>query len=130
MDVERPMQVEREVVLPVSPHVAWEAITDDAELSEWFAADAALDPRPGGSGRFVDDDGTVRHAVVEAVEPERHLRFVWWPEGGTSGPTSVDFELVEVGAGTRLTVIEAPAPSTAWPATLARLQGRCSLVGV
>ena len=120
------MQVEREVVLPVSRDVAWEALTDDQELSEWFAADAELDARPGGSGRFVDDDGTVRHAVVETVDPERLLRFVWWPEDGGTGPTSVEFELVEVGAGTRLTVIEAPIASTAWPATLARLQARCS----
>jgi len=130
MQVERPMQVEREVVLPVPPDVAWEAITDGAELSEWFAADAELDPRPGGAGRFVDDDGSVRRAFVETVEPERHLRFVWWPEDGGTGPTSVEFELVEVGAGTRLTVIEAPIASTAWPATLARLQARCALVAV
>ena len=126
MQVERPMQVEREVVLPVPPDVAWEAITDDDELSEWFAADVELDPRPGGAGRFVDDDGSVRRAIVETVDPERHLRFVWWPEDGAAAPTSVDFELVEVGAGTRLTVIEAPIASTAWPTTLARLRARCS----
>ena len=120
------MHVEREVVLPVTPDVAWEAITEDHELSEWFAAEAELDPRPGGAGRFVDDDGTVRRAVVETVDPQRRLRFVWWPEDGGGAPSSVDLELFEVETGTRLVVVEAPVASTAWPAAFARLQARCS----
>jgi uncharacterized protein YndB with AHSA1/START domain len=124
------MQVEREVVLPAPADVVWQAITDDAELSDWFGADVELDARPGGEGRFVGDDGDVRKAVVEAVEPERRLRFVWWPEDGGSGPTSVELELFEVGDGgattTRLVVVEAPiADAGRWPAAFARLQARC-----
>src|SRR5688572_18737378 len=70
------MQVEREVVLPAPADVVWQAITDAEELSAWFGADVELDPRPGGAARFVGDEGEVRRAVVETVEPERHLRFV------------------------------------------------------
>lgn len=120
------MQVEREVVLPASAAVVWEAITDEAELSEWFGADVELDPTPGGHGRFVDDDGSVRRAVVEAVEPERRLRFVWWPEDGSGGPSSVELELTDVGAGTRLVVIEAPVAAAGWGQALGRLHARCS----
>ena len=123
------MQVEREVVLPAPADVVWQAITDAEELSGWFGADVELDPRPGGAARFVGDEGEVRRAVVETVEEERHLRFVWWPEDGTAAPTSVDFELWEAdGGSTRLVVIEAPVASTAWPVTLARLQARCSIL--
>src|SRR5688572_22431511 len=64
------MQVEREVVLPVPADVVWQAITDGEELSGWFGADVELDPRPGGAARFVGDEGDVRRAVVERVEPE------------------------------------------------------------
>src|SRR5688500_8353666 len=71
-------RVEREVVLPAPADVVWQAITDAEELSGWFGAEVELDPRPGGAARFVVDGGDVRRAVVEAVEPERHLRFVWW----------------------------------------------------
>ena len=124
------MQVEREVVLPAPADVVWQAITDDGELSAWFGADVELDPQPGGEGRFVGDDGDVRRAVVEAVEPERRLRFVWWPEDGGSAPTSVDFELAPAdddASATRLVVIEAPVAAADWPAAFARLQARCSL---
>ena len=122
------LRVEREVVLPAPADVVWEALTDAEELSGWFGAEVELDPRPGGAGRFTGEDGDVRRAVVETVEPERHLRFVWWPENGTAAPTSVDFELSETddAGATRLVVIEAPVASAAWPVTLARLQARCS----
>jgi uncharacterized protein YndB with AHSA1/START domain len=124
------MHVQREVVLPVAPDVAWEAVTDDAELAAWFATEAELDAQPGGAGRFVDDDGLVRRAVVETVEAERRLRFVWWPEDGSRAPTSVDLELTEVAEGTRLVVIEAPVASAAWPAAFARLEARCSALAL
>ncbi len=120
------MHVEREVVLPAPADVVWQAITDDGELSEWFGADVELDTRPGGEGTFVDDNGGVRRAVVEAVEPERRLRFVWWPQDGGSAPTSVELELAEVEEGTRLVVVEAPVATAAWPTAFARLQARCS----
>lgn len=124
------MQVEREVVLPAPAEVVWEALTDAGELSAWFGADVELDPRPGGAGRFTAEDGEVRRAVVESVEPARHLRFVWWPEDGTAPPTSVDFELSEADDAdtTRLVVVEAPVASAAWAVAFARLEARCSIL--
>ena len=62
------MEIEREIVLPVPPDEAWEALTEPEQLEEWFANDVELDTRPGGVGVFRWDDGDVRHAVVETVE--------------------------------------------------------------
>src|SRR6266545_454135 len=56
----------------------------------------------GGEGTFRWDDGDVRHAVVEEVEPERRFAFTW--EG-----SRVVIELEELPIGTRMIVVESPA---------------------
>lgn len=103
-------KVERSVVLDASPEEVWDALTDPHQLSSWFGALVDLDVRPGGTGRFVSDDGEVLDAVVVAVEQARHVTFQWWPVSGgrAGGPstTRVSFDLEPVGKGTRLTVIE------------------------
>ena len=91
----------REIELDSAPGEVWRALTDPAELEQWFANDVELDPEVGGEGTFRWDDGDERHAVVEEVEPERRLAFTW--DGG-----HVVIELEEIPAGTRVTVVESP----------------------
>lgn len=102
--------VERTVVLDAEPAEVWAALTDPHQLSSWFGALVDLDVRPGGTGRFVTDDGEVRDAVVVAVDEPRHVTFQWWPVAGASpgGPTTtrVSFDLEAVEEETRLTVVE------------------------
>ncbi len=94
------MQIVREIVLPVSPAEAWEAVTEPGRLEEWFANDVELDARPGGVGVFRWDDGDVRHAVVEiAVAPERLV--LRWDDDGV-----VELRLDEHPGGTRVQVRE------------------------
>ena len=45
------MEIEREIVLPVPPEEAWEALTEPERLEEWFANEVELDARPGGDRR-------------------------------------------------------------------------------
>ena len=82
--------VNRTVVVDATPEDVWAALADPAALSSWFGGDARLAVRPGGTGRFVTDDGEVRLAVVEEVEPARRLVFSWWPlrraDGAPPGP--------------------------------------------
>ena len=59
------MEVTREVVLEAPLEEVWDALTDPAELAEWFANDVELELEPGGDGVFRWDDGEERHAVVE-----------------------------------------------------------------
>jgi uncharacterized protein YndB with AHSA1/START domain len=93
--------VERSLDLDVSPDELWRAITEDAELAMWFAPEAALDARVGGRGRFVDDDGVARQAVVEELEPGHRLVLRWWPD--VDGPVAASI----------VTLVVAPRPGGA-----------------
>jgi uncharacterized protein YndB with AHSA1/START domain len=95
------MEVTREIVLPAPREEVWEALTDEARLSEWFANDVELDPRPGGAGVFRWDDGEERSAAVEAIEPEERLVLRWDDDGGV-----VELRLEDAPAGTRVLVRE------------------------
>ena len=46
----------------------WEALTERAQLEEWFANEVELDARPGGRGVFRWGNGETREAIVESVE--------------------------------------------------------------
>jgi uncharacterized protein YndB with AHSA1/START domain len=109
----------RQVVIPVDVDQLWEALTEPDAVSAWFGSQVEWDLRPGGPAHFLDDDGTVRHGVVVAVERGRHLSFRWWPQDHGAEATSVvnlDLEPEEDGGGTRLTVTEeAEPPATGAP---------------
>jgi uncharacterized protein YndB with AHSA1/START domain len=106
------MQVRREIQLEADLEQVWAALTDPHELAGWMGGPVDLDVRPGGSGCFIDDDGTVRHARVGAVDPEHRLSLRWWPDDGAV--SEVTFELCPTETGTRLVVTETPLePTTA-----------------
>jgi uncharacterized protein YndB with AHSA1/START domain len=106
------MRVTRDVVLPVSSDEAWRLLTDPDELATWLGTPVDLDMAPGGAATLVEFDGTVRHAVIESIEAERHLGFVWWTED-EGVATTVQFELETVEAGTRVVVTEQARASVA-----------------
>lgn len=102
------MEVTREIVFPAPTDEVWEALTDAAQLEEWFANDVEFDPREGGEGIFRWDDGEERHATVVEAEPGERLVLDWDDEG------TVELTLEEVEEGTRLVVREStPQFSTA-----------------
>ena len=98
--------VEREITIPATPAEVWPALTQSDEVSVWFGADVELDVRPGGRAVFRWSDGTVRHAVVEEVEPEHRLSFRWLE---AIPSTRVEITLDEVAEGTRVRVVEQAA---------------------
>jgi uncharacterized protein YndB with AHSA1/START domain len=107
--------VERSVDLDATPDDVWRAITEPEELAAWFGQEAELDVQPGGLGRFVDDDGCVRRAVVDHVRAGERLVLRWWPEGDDSaaGASVVTFVVAPTGSGTRLIVTERLAATAA-----------------
>jgi uncharacterized protein YndB with AHSA1/START domain len=124
------VEVTRELVLATPPEDVWDALTDPERLEEWFANEVDFD-LGRGEGEFRWESGDVRRAVVEEAELERRLAIRWWdPEREEAGESQVVFTLVEVPAGTRLTVTEtATGPRTCagewvWALELASLQGR------
>ena len=105
------MEVVREVVFDVPPEEVWEALTEPERLEEWFANDVEFDLERGGVFRW--EDGEVRRAVVEEVEPERLLSIRWW-DPVTPEESEVTFTLEVVPEGTRLVVTETASADWVW----------------
>jgi uncharacterized protein YndB with AHSA1/START domain len=98
------MEVHREIVVDAPLDDVWQALTDADELAEWFANDVELELRPGGRGRFEWNDGEVREARVQEIDPGRRLAFLWRKPDRTE--SQVCWTLDETVDGTRVTVIE------------------------
>ena len=105
------MEVVREVVFDAPPDEVWEALTDPERLEEWFADDVEFDLDRGGVFRW--EDGEVRHAVVEEVDPERRLT-IRWLDPSTPEESEITFTLDETEEGTRLVVTETASAEWAW----------------
>jgi uncharacterized protein YndB with AHSA1/START domain len=68
------------VEINASPALAWAACTEEHWLRKWYAADASVEPRHGGTFRVRLRDGRVREATVDVWEPEKRLRLIYFPE--------------------------------------------------
>ena len=102
------MEIVREIELDAAPDDVWSALTDEAQLEEWFANEVELDPTPGGRGVFRWDNGEVREAVVEAVEEGSRIVLRFDDDG------VVELNVVAVEGRTLVRVREAaPSWSTA-----------------
>jgi uncharacterized protein YndB with AHSA1/START domain len=95
--------VRREIVLPVERERAWELLTESGKLETWLADEVEFSPEQGAPVRAAWDDGDERAGVVEEVEPERRIRFVWT---GAHDASEVEWTLADAVAGTRLLVVE------------------------
>jgi uncharacterized protein YndB with AHSA1/START domain len=99
--------VQRSLDVDARPAELWRMIADPAELATWFATDVELVVAPGGRGRLIDDDGAVRHAVVDELEPERQLVLRWWrDDDGPETASVVTMAVSPWGDGARLVVTE------------------------
>jgi uncharacterized protein YndB with AHSA1/START domain len=103
------LPITHDIVLPVSPEEAWDALTDAAA---WLADDAVLDLREGGAGWFAMPDGSERRALVEEVDDGERLVLWWWPVDADGIPDSpgrrVVFIVEPVVDGTRVSVTDTP----------------------
>src|SRR4051794_4641098 len=108
-------RIQRVVILRAPRSKVWRALTDPAQLGEWFGAKLSGDFVPGQRTRGPITIPKYTHlsfeVVVEQMEPERLFSWRWQPGGDPdrdpAEPTTlVVFELEEVPEGTRLTVTE------------------------
>jgi uncharacterized protein YndB with AHSA1/START domain len=106
--------VTREIVLPAERDEAWRWLTDPGELSRWLAPEVELEPWEGGAVETAGEPDS-RTGVVERVDENELLRIRWWPRENEDAATTVEFELDDDPAGTRVRVTEtetvAPAAS-------------------
>ena len=125
------------------PERVFDALTDPAELAEWWGGDdetvreCEAEVRPGGSWTVhtVDRDGTERTTGGEyrVVDPPRRLEHTWHSTGDP-GESIVRYDLEPLGVdgagGTRLTVTHtspvmlATATPLTWTSSLLRLMER------
>jgi uncharacterized protein YndB with AHSA1/START domain len=99
-------KVERERLLDARPDEVWEALTDEALLSEWLGDEVELDPWEGG-GLRVRVEGEERIGTIRRFEDERALSFTWERAGESA--STVELTLEPAVSGTRVTVVERAA---------------------
>jgi len=139
----QPFTVTRSLTLDASPDQVWPLVADEEGLAGWFGGDVQLDMRPGGAGRFTDDSGHVRRAVVADVQTERSVGWIWWDEDEPAAASSVELRVdstedgrstvtvteTAVGGGRACTLADARIGS-AWEDRLGRVEERfATLVG-
>jgi uncharacterized protein YndB with AHSA1/START domain len=95
--------VEKTLRLRAGPERVWRALTDPAELGQWFPDRTDLEPRAGAAGWF-DWTAHGRYAVrVEEVDPPRRLVWTWARDAGVEleeGPrTRVEWTLEPTSDG-------------------------------
>lgn len=106
--------IEREVTIDAPVARVWSLLTEAEHLGTWFAdSGAEVDLAPGGRIELRWEEHGTSQAVIERVEPERHLSFRWAPfkEPGGAEPvegnsTRVEFTLAAEGDATRVRVVE------------------------
>jgi len=104
-----PDRIERVVQIAHPPATVWAALTTAEGLASWFGDRATIDLRPGGSARMTFGGEHTADMRVERVEEPTVFGFTWHIYGLPDDDprrTYVEFTLVPVGQGTRLTVVE------------------------
>ena len=128
--------VVREIEIDASPETVWSFLVEPDKATRWMGETASFDARPGGEYRVgVIPGHTASGEFVELDRPHR-LVFTWGWEPGPEGPnpvppgsSTIEIELEQNGAGTRLRFTHRDLPDVAaveshahgWDHYLARL---------
>ena len=113
-----PDQIEREILIEAPIEVVWNVVTEPGHIQQWFADEAEVELRVGGSGRMRFKSGDSYELQIEAVEPPRRLAFRWvQPEGSVARAENsmlVEFTLQPEAGNTRLRVVESGFDTVDW----------------
>ena len=114
-----PDAIEREILIEAPVDVVWGVVTEPEQIRRWFADEAEVELRAGGSGRLKFlPSGDSYELQVEAVEPPRRFAFRWVQPAGTAvrerNSMLVEFTLHPEANGTRLRVVESGFATVDW----------------
>lgn len=113
--------IQRSIVIHAPVDRVWEAIVDSSAFGAWFGAefDGPFVVGRTTTGRIVPTTvdpevaaaqephrGAPLEAEVIAIEPQSRFAFRWQPVAGSEVRTTVEFTLVAVGDGVRVTITE------------------------
>jgi uncharacterized protein YndB with AHSA1/START domain len=91
-----------EIASAADPVRAWRAVTDPAEVAEWFANVTPVDG-VGSPYRIDFGDGTSVEGRIRTLDPGRRLAYSWAWAGEAAGlVTLVTWEVEPAGAGSRI----------------------------
>jgi uncharacterized protein YndB with AHSA1/START domain len=103
--------VERSVLIEAPRQRVWQAITDPAELEQWYAPGCPWDIpalQAGATVKFHNTDTDIQLATIEQLEPLHRLTLRWELDPAHPGITLLNsFLLEEENGGTRVTVSQA-----------------------
>lgn len=110
-------RIEKQIVLDAPRSRVWRALTDVEQFNAWFGVALTSPFAPGaevsGQITFRGYEHVTMTIRIETMEPERFFSFRWHPYAIEPGVdysaepmTLVSFTLEDVGAGTRLTIVE------------------------
>jgi uncharacterized protein YndB with AHSA1/START domain len=103
--------VERSVLIDAPPLRVWGAITDPAQLEQWYAPGCPWEIpglQAGTTVKFHNTDTDIQLATIEAVEPLKEFILRWQLDPAHPGITLLNsFRLEEAEGGTRVTVSQA-----------------------
>ena len=95
--------------LPATAEEVWPCLSEVDALADWLGGELTLDGgldgdghgvEAGATGTFVDGaDGTVRHVLVDGVDPGRAVSWTWWTDDEDEPPSSVSIVLDPADAG-------------------------------
>lgn len=91
----------------------WRALVDPALLTQWYAAEARVDARAGGSYRVRLVPDQEREARIDLFQPPHRLRLIYLPSAEMPAPDGVivdDFILDERGGITHLCLLGSGFP--------------------
>ena len=103
MDINSPLVTEQVMPCPVSQ--VWDALIDENKMRSWYFPQlVAFRPIVGFQFKFADDDVEFHKTwqVLEVVDKEKLAHS--WTYQGYPGNSTVCFELMETGGGTKLRV--------------------------
>lgn len=97
--------------LPYPASRVWQALTDPAEMENWFMT-AVLEPRRGG--RLHLESGEPGGTVGQVLEwdPPRRLAYSWRRGGGSGATSIVRWSLQPSGTGTHLELVHSDLDPT------------------
>ena len=103
--------VERSVLISTPLERVWQAITDPAQLAQWYAPGCPWEIpalKVGATVKFHNTDTDIQLATIEVFEPLKQITFRWQLDPAHPGITLLNsFLLEEENENTRVTVSQA-----------------------
>jgi uncharacterized protein YndB with AHSA1/START domain len=106
-----------EISIGAPPDVVYRHLTTVDGLKRWIAADAVVEPAPGGTVRWTHENGATMIGSFVELDPPRRLVFTYgWQDdlmGLPPGSSTVEIDLEEQEGGTVLRLSHSRIPPDA-----------------